>query len=293
MTSYMADGLLSQAITVVVSERIECDVTHCTCDCCSQMLKELSEVKNELSSCKEVIRILQDDLQEIYASHQSLVNKASDDPAHKGLKTLTSNEDWSSNSSKRRNYSKVVSREPSCFALATYNQFDPLTNLKDRTDHLRSAPLVKRSLPVYDSKTKRPPMQSRTKKTREVKQKIVILGDSHTRNCAAGLQHAMGKDVSVIGLVKPGAGMGQIVNAVSDEIKNLKGDDVLIIGGGSNDIYKNNSNQALSHLSAFIINNQVPNIVVMTAPPRHDLHPTSCINCEVNRFKTAEENDAV
>jgi hypothetical protein len=55
-----------------------------------------------------------------------------------------------------------------------------------------------------------------------VKQKVVIIGDSHTRNCAAELQHDMGKDYSVIGLVKPGAGMGHIVNAVSDEIKNLK-----------------------------------------------------------------------
>jgi lysophospholipase L1-like esterase len=118
-----------------------------------------------------------------------------------------------------------------------------------------------------------------------MKQKIVIIGDSHTRNCAVELQHAMGKEYSVISLVKPGAGMGLIVNAVSDEIKKLKGDDVLVIGGGSNDIGKNaNTNLALRHLSSFIKDNQVPNIVVMTAPPRHNLHSLSCVNSEVNRF---------
>ena len=34
----------------------------------------------------------------------------------------------------------------------------------------------------------------------------------------------------------------------------------------------------------FFKNNQTVNIIVMTAPPRHDLLPSSCVNNEVIRF---------
>ena len=55
----------------------------------------------------------------------------------------------------------------------------------------------------------------------------------------------------------------------------------MIIWGGSNDIGKNNSKESLKHLCDFIKNNQKVNIVVMTAPPRHYLLPSSCVNSEV------------
>ena len=53
---------------------------------------------------------------------------------------------------------------------------------------------------------------------------------------------------------------------------------------GSNDIGKNNSKEALRHLYNFIEKRQKVNIVEMTAPPRYDLIPSSCVNNEVVRF---------
>jgi len=75
--------------------------------------------------------------------------------------------------------------------------------------------------------------------------------------------------------------MGSIVDTIKEDIKTLKKHDVVIIWGGSNDISKNNSKEGLKHLCDFIKNNQVMNIVVMTAPLRHDLLPSSCVNSEV------------
>jgi RNase H-fold protein (predicted Holliday junction resolvase) len=74
------------------------------------------------------------------------------------------------------------------------------------------------------------------------------------------------------------------VQSGKDEIEKLKGDDIIVVwGGGSNDINKQNSHVALRQLSTFVSKNQKVNVIVMTPPLRHDLR-TSCVNSEVIRF---------
>lgn len=114
----------------------------------------------------------------------------------------------------------------------------------------RHGPPVKRSQPLHDHLLKRRPVKQCVNKIQNVKQKIVIIGDSHSRNSAAELKHIMGSSFTISSFVKPGAGMGSIVESMKD-IKKLKGDDV-IIWGGSNDIAKNNSNEALKHVCNFV-----------------------------------------
>jgi hypothetical protein len=75
------------------------------------------------------------------------------------------------------------------------------------------------------------------KKTNIIKRNIVIIGDSHARNCAAKLQHNSETNFVVSGYVKPGAGMGVITHTVK-EVGKLKSDDVVVVWGGSNDIGK-------------------------------------------------------
>jgi hypothetical protein len=87
------------------------------------------------------------------------------------------------------------------------------------------------------------------KKTNIIKRNIVIIGDSHARNCAAKLQHNLETNFVVSGYVKPGAGMSVITHAVKKEVGKLKSDDVVDMWGGSNDIGKNNSQAALRHLA--------------------------------------------
>jgi len=54
--------------------------------------------------------------------------------------------------------------------------------------------------------------------------------------------------------------------------------------GGSNDISKQNSQEALRQLSKFVKKCQDVNVIVMSAPHRHDLMPSSSVNSEVIRF---------
>jgi len=128
------------------------------------------------------------------------------------------------------------------------------------------------------------PVIQSASKTKRVNHKIVIIGDSHARNSVSELQHRLGSTFAVSSFVKPGAGMRAIIHTVKDNIMKLKSDDDVVILGGSNDIGKNNSREAMKHLCNFIKNNQKVNIVVMTAPPRRYLLPSSCVSNEVIRF---------
>ena len=111
-----------------------------------------------------------------------------------------------------------------------------------------------------------------------------MLGDSHARKCAADLQHNLGDDYEVTSFVKPGATMEEIVNTSSESVKSLSNKDVLIVWGGSNDISRNNTKEALYQLCNFIEEETTVNLVIMKAPLRHDLMSSSCVNKEVLKF---------
>jgi lysophospholipase L1-like esterase len=69
-----------------------------------------------------------------------------------------------------------------------------------------------------------------------------------------------------------------------EEIDKLNNDDVVIICGGANDINKNESTTGLRYIRNFVVNLKHTNILLMTAPQRHDLPSHSCINKEVQVF---------
>jgi len=162
----------------------------------------------------------------------------------------------------------TLKRKSTTTSPRNFKSFLPLANLNENNEYPRYVPLVERSQPSQDRLLKHRPVKQSANKIQMMKQKIVIIGDSHARKSAAELQHNIGSTFTVSSFVKPGAGMGSIVGTTKEDIKTLKSDDVVIIWGGSNDIGKNNSKEALKHLCNFIKNNQKVNIVVMTAPPQ-------------------------
>jgi len=78
--------------------------------------------------------------------------------------------------------------------------------------------------------------------------------------------------------------MEEIVNTVREDIQTLSNKDVVIIWGGSNDISKNNTKVAINQLCKFVEEKKNVNLVILKAPQRHDLMPSSCVNSEVLRF---------
>ena len=79
--------------------------------------------------------------------------------------------------------------------------------------------------------------------------RILLIGDSHARNCATDLQHKLGGKYEVLGFAKPGAVMEEIVKTASKDTQTLSNKDVLIVWGGSNDISRNKSKEGRTVLS--------------------------------------------
>jgi hypothetical protein len=64
--------------------------------------------------------------------------------------------------------------------------------------------------------------------------KILMIRDSHVKNCATELQQNLHAHYEVSNFVKPGAGMNTIVNITTEEIKDLRSEDVVVIWGVAN-----------------------------------------------------------
>ena len=71
--------------------------------------------------------------------------------------------------------------------------------------------------------------------------KVLIVGDSHARLCATNVKSEIMNNYDVQGQVKPGAGVGVLVNTANSDITNLTKNNVVIFCGGANDVAKNNS----------------------------------------------------
>jgi len=108
-------------------------------------------------------------------------------------------------------------------------------------------------------------------------QKILIIGDSHTRLWTQNVKSHIKENVHVQGLVKPGAGVDVLVTTANSDITRLTKNDVVIICGGANDVAKNNAKMAPNHISNFVKSNNHTNIIVTNLPHRFDLMQHPCV----------------
>ena len=116
------------------------------------------------------------------------------------------------------------------------------------------------------------------------KHKVLIIGDSHVHGSASRLQRNLGKDYAVSSFVKPGAQMNVNTATAHEERKTFKSEDVLVIWRGSNNISKNNMREAITNVSELVKESKGANIVLISAPHRHDLIHESCVNKEVGKY---------
>jgi hypothetical protein len=107
------------------------------------------------------------------------------------------------------------------------------------------------------------------KSLNKVKHEVLLIGDSHARNCAYLLQDNLSTDFKVSSFVKPGARMNEVINTVREELKTLNSDNLIVVWGGANDIRKNNIKEALNSVSKFVSDKEL-NVVLINSPHRHD-----------------------
>jgi hypothetical protein len=72
----------------------------------------------------------------------------------------------------------------------------------------------------------------------------------------------------------PGARLKNITHLADKEVSSLGKNDTVIVWGGASDISKNETNIGLKHLGKFVNSRQNTNIIIVTAPHKHDLQET-------------------
>jgi hypothetical protein len=84
--------------------------------------------------------------------------------------------------------------------------------------------------------------------------------------------------------VRPGANIDTLTSSTTEDIKHLTNNDIIVFGGGTNDVSKNNSQDGPKHIVNIVKMNSHTNIILMSVPHRHDLSEWSCVNSEVKVF---------
>jgi hypothetical protein len=75
-----------------------------------------------------------------------------------------------------------------------------------------------------------------------------------------------------------------MTNTARKEVNGLTKKDVIVVWGGAVNIAKNNSKKGLTCILDFVKQRKNTNIIIMSAPVRHDLISASCVNNEVVTF---------
>jgi len=115
--------------------------------------------------------------------------------------------------------------------------------------------------------------------------KIIIIGDSHAQGAASNMKHNLNDNYRSSGFVRPGANIDTLISSMTEDIKHLTSNDIIVFWGGANDVNKNNSQDGLTHVTNFVKVTSHTNIILMCVPYRHDLSEWSCVNSQVKTFK--------
>ena len=115
---------------------------------------------------------------------------------------------------------------------------------------------------------KPPATRKRKHLSQNWKSTITVIGDSHARGIADELLHRLDHSYNITGLVKPNAGLSEMLNSARKE---LNRSDNLIVFGGSNDCDKQVYRSNITSLANFLNDSQNTNIILVEVPLRHDI----------------------
>ena len=274
----MADAMQDVLIPPPDIEEKTITISESECKYCLKYKQELEKVFQELNSVKKIIQLLQEDANlsngcstvstnnttEIRDMNPSLLENKSDE-----WLTVTTNKKRNLQVNKTANLDQHF-QIPTCI-----NRYAVLDNLENKSglpqEHSKIINTISNNSRFGHS-------------VKPKKKKVIMIGDSHMRGHAKELSDYLGKDFEVSGTVMPGSRLDKITLLAKNEINALTKEDVVIIWGGSNDINKNETSVGLKHLNKFVSHRKNTNVLVLPAPHRHDLLPSSCINNEVQTF---------
>jgi hypothetical protein len=114
--------------------------------------------------------------------------------------------------------------------------------------------------------------------------KIVIIGDSHVRGLSEKVNNYLDDSFSVISITKSNADIEAITSPLHLKSDNLTKKDLIIFYGGTKNIGRNETKKGLRSLKGFAQRTTNTNVILLGAPYRYDLPPSSCVNTEVKLY---------
>jgi hypothetical protein len=103
------------------------------------------------------------------------------------------------------------------------------------------------------------------------KHKVLLIGDSHLRGCAAHMKVFLNDQFEVLGYVKPGASSKSVMESVKSDIEKLTMDDFLIMCSGSNDAKRIDFRKVFHDVINFVKSVKHTNVILVSIPCRYDL----------------------
>ena len=127
---------------------------------------------------------------------------------------------------------------------------------------------------------------NKAKYSRCCKHKVLLMGDSHMRGCAARMIASLGARFDVCGVVKPGPVTRTLIETVKGDVGKLTMNDFLIIYSGTKDTDRNYSRNAFKNITTFIKNVNHTNIILVNVPYRYDVMDYSHGNNTMKTFNS-------
>jgi hypothetical protein len=234
---------------------------------------ELQKVKTEITDYKKIInmllvKLLETTNRKLYNGEQS---KAQPDKVNwVQIKTK--------NNKKHKDYnSNLIQITPNID-----NVYELLPNLKedDATNRIMKKLRTRNTNKFPKTKERNQSKEDINK----MKHKVLLIGDSHAKKCAAELRNNLDSRYETSGMVKPGVKTNSLIVTWKNEIRELTDKDIIVFWGGANNVSTNNTCEGLKNIMNFIQSNRHTNVILVTVPHRYDLPYWSCVNSEIETF---------
>jgi len=189
------------------------------------MENHLEMLISELKSTRLIIKMLQEDIKLTSTGTRNQANLA-DHVEHNSNGKKYSWKEVSRTSLTAAKLQKYTNQMGTVSFLST-NRYDPLSSFSEDDDTPASTVASRIARPRHTEKL----MMNYKKQGLKMNQwKVMILGDSHARGCAAELSHLLKKDFEVLGFITPGSGMKHIKETSMGK-QHLSKEDVVVLWG--------------------------------------------------------------
>jgi len=132
--------------------------------------------------------------------------------------------------------------------------------------HLCRIPVLVNGLTSIDVSARNIYHKPKSSSKQNKEHRIIIIGDSHARGAASIVKHNLNDNYRSTGFVRPGSNTDTLISSMTEDIKHLTNDYLIVFCGGANDVSKNNSKDGLKHLNNFVKVNSHTNIILMCVP---------------------------